>query len=315
MYFAWQDSIPIDGDSVAFPIGTRDTAYVLAQRVRQRMGNEPEMYVIRSRGVSRSGPAYDGSTPAAQRTVAQYAAWQASMSVFAAWTALAGIRSIGGNGTVSGFDSCMVAPPVAGIAIPDSLDPPAAFVQGFSPPPNPVGSQSVLRLGGIGSHNADAAALVLIAWDSIINGSVLGTPDATPTSPGTWPPDVPGTWRVIRVNGSITIDSLQSGRGLIVVRDSLVIRPGFHWEGVILVGRQLIVKGNSPPATVLGAIISGLDVKLIGAPPYFTESDMGATAGDEIRLYYHSCFVEQALERYGRLMPIPNAWVDHWPDN
>ena len=35
---------------------------------------------------------------------------------------------------------------------------------------------------------------------------------------------------------------------LIVVRDSLVITSGFHWEGVILVGRQLIVLGNSPPA-------------------------------------------------------------------
>lgn len=315
MYFAWQDSVPISGDSVAFAVGARDTAYVLTREVRQQVGNDPAFYVIRSRGVSRGSPAYDRTTPAAQRTVAQYASWQASMTVYAAWTALAGLRSIGGNGVVSGFDSCGVAPPVAGIAIPDSLDPPAAFVDGFNAPPNPVGSLPVLQLGGIGSHNAEAAAMVLIAWDSIINGSVLGTPDATPVSPGTWPLDIPGTWRVIRVNGSITVDSLQSGRGLIVVRDSLVMRSGFHWEGVILVGRQLIVKGSSPPATVLGAIISGLDVKLFAGPPYFTESDMGATGSDQIRLYYHSCFVERALERYARLTPIANAWTDHWPDN
>lgn len=314
MFLAAEDSLPADGDSVAFRVGSRDTAYVLARRVRQRVGNDPALYVIRSRGVSRGSPTYDGSTPAAQRTIAQYAAWQSSMSVFAAWTALAGLRSIGGQGIISGFDSCGVAPAVAGVAIPDSLDPPAAFVDGFSAPPNPVGSQAVLRLGGIGSHNADAAALVLIAWDSIINGSVLGTPDATPATPGAWPLDVPGTWRVIKVNGSMTIDSMQSGRGLIVVRDSLVITSGFHWEGVILVGRQLIVLGNSPPATVLGAVISGLDVKLIGGPPYFTESDMGRTASDRIRLYYHSCNVEQALERYSRLMPLANAWTDNWPD-
>lgn len=315
MYFAWEDSVPVSGDSVAFRVGNRDTAWVLARQVRQKVGNDPPLFVIRSRGISRGSVAYDAATPAAQRTLAQYAAWQSSMSVHAAWTALAGLRSIGGQGIVSGFDSCNVAPAVAGIAIPDSLDPPAAFIDGFNAPPNPVGSMPVLRLGGSGSHNAQAAAMVLIAWDSIINGSVLGTPDATPATPGAWPLDVPGVWRVIRVNGSMTIDSMQSGRGLIVVRDSLVIRSGFRWEGVILVGRQLIVKGNSPPATVLGAIISGLDIKLIPGPPYFTESDMGATAGDQIRLYYHSCNVERALERYGRLMPVANAWIDNWPDN
>ena len=146
-YVALLDTQPVPNDSVAIPIGARDTAFVALFQIRPQNGATPGLYVIRSRGVSHGAPRYSANTPPAQRTVAQYATWQGmSMDVDAAWTAISGLRSLGNQGTLDGNDYCATpGPAVAGVAAPDQLvAPPATFGTGFGAPPNPVPSATTL---------------------------------------------------------------------------------------------------------------------------------------------------------------------------
>ena len=102
-YVALRDSEPGATDSVAIPIGPDDTAYVALFRIRAPVGTIKGQYVLRSRGVSHGGR-FSFDTPAAQRTVAQYATWQvASMDLDAAWTSIGGLSKNGHTGTISGI--------------------------------------------------------------------------------------------------------------------------------------------------------------------------------------------------------------------
>lgn len=318
LYVAQLDTAPGIADSKAIPIGQGDTAFIVVSRVRDAAGNRPALYLIVSRGVSLSSRKFDQTTPPSQRTVAQLAELEGGQaSIPAAWTALAGLRSEGNQGFISGFDECAGGTDVAGIAVPDSLHNALwypADQRGFGLPaePEPQGNPPILYLGGIGSYPEDARDFINIAWDSIVNGSLL-YPDLT--SGGPWTAQPP--WSVIRVDGSVSVGPLQSGSGLIVVTDSLELTGGFVWDGLILVGRQLAITGNTPfPARVRGAMVSGLDVKLPSqSPPFFRESNTGTTADDRIDIQYNSCNVRDALARYARLTLIPNAWMDTWPQN
>lgn len=308
-YVALLDSQPVPDDSVAIPIGARDTAFVALFQIRLPNGGTPGLYVIRSRGVSHSAPRYSANTPPAQRTVAQYATWQGmSMDVDAAWTAISGLRSQSNTGTLDGNDNCATpGPAVAGIAVPDQLvAPPAQFTMGFSAPPNPV--PFTQTLGGAGSLPATAHPDVRIDWNAIVNTGVL-QPDYTLTGAAGWPAYSASVWPVIRVDGNVSLTGGQSGHGLIVVTGDLTITTGFTWAGVILVGRRLVVTGQ--PA-VDGAMVSGLDIKLGSS---FAESNSGENAGDAIDLHYNSCNVAAALSRYGHLTLVANAWTDSWPEN
>lgn len=308
-YVALRDEEPVPNDSIAIPIGTRDTAYVALFEVRAQSGPVSGLYVIRSRGVSHSATRFSATTPPAQRTVAQYATWQGmSMDVDAAWTAISGLRSLGNQGILDGNDFCGTpAPAVAGIAVPEQLVvPPASFAGGFSAPPNPV--PFIRTLGGPGSFPATAQADVHIDWNGIVNSSVLH-PDYTLSGVTGWPMFNPVIWPVVRVNGDVTVTGGESGQGLLVVTGDLTLTTGFTWAGVILVGRRLIVVGQ--PA-VDGAMVSGLDIKL-GAS--FAESNSGETGADRITLRYNSCNVTAALARFGHLQLVANAWTDSWPEN
>ena len=308
-YAALMDSQPVPNDSIAIPIGARDTAHVVLLEIRPPNGATPSLYVVRSRGVSHGAPRYSVSTPPAQRTVAQYATWAGvSMDVDAAWTAISGLRSQSNAGTLDGNDYCATpGPAVAGIAVPDQLvAPPALFGSGFSAPPNPV--PSMTTLGGPGSFPATAETDVHIDWNGIVNTGVL-QPDYTLTGVSGWPAYNASVWPVVRVDGTVTLAGGESGHGLIVVTGDLTLTTGFTWAGVILVGRRLIVIGQ--PA-VEGAMVSGLDVKLGQS---FAESNSGENGGDAINLRYNSCDVASALARYGHLTLVANAWTDSWPEN
>lgn len=302
-YVALRDTQPTTDDSVTIPVGPRDTAYVVLYPVRTTTAPTARTYVIRSRGVSHGAPRFSFRTPPAQRTVAQYATWQSvSMSVLSAWTSISGLRSEGGTGILNGADACFVAADVGGIAVPDNV--PLSGLNGFDAPPNP---SSILSLGATPTVAANA---VRIDWNSIINGGVL-QPDYTLTSSTGWPLFDPAKWPVIRVDGDLTVGGGEAGQGLLVVTGNMTMNAGFTWNGVILVGRTLDVVGTAP--VVRGAIVSGLDVKLVGAT--FLESRSGQNASDQINLQYDSCHVAAALARYGHLQLIANAWTDSWPEN
>ncbi len=312
-YVALTDTAPGLFDSVAIRVGTRDTAFVVIYRIQPPIGGRA-LYLLRSRGVSHSARRFDAITPPAQRIVAQYATLETPVDIDAAWTSLSGLRSLGNQGVINGFDECSTpSANVAGVAVPDRLyTPPAQFNEGFGAPPNPTGNPPIMILGGSGSHPDDARSYVHIDWNEIKNGTILN-PDYLPTSPGTWP--VAADWSVIRVNGDISLGAAQSGRGLIVVTDSLELTGGFTWEGLILVGKQLAVTGSTPaPARVRGAMISGLDVKL-STPPYFSESNSGTSGSDRIDVRYNSGHVRRAVARYARLSLLANAWTESWPQS
>jgi hypothetical protein len=302
-YAALRDSQPPAYDSVTIRIGTRDTAYVVLHEIQAPSGPNPGLYVVRSRGVSHAAPRYSVNTPPAQRTVAQYATWQgAVMDVDAAWTSIAGLRSIGNNGSMNGNDECSPAV-VAGVAVPEKIAFPGAL-SGFSAPPWPVGAPGVDTLG---YFPVDVAPEVHIDWDGIVNGGAV-TPNYTLTGTSGWPV-VFTNWPMIRVDGSVTVSGGQSGQGLLIVTGDLLFTTGFSWSGVILVGGRLLVNGTP---VVRGAMVSGLDVKL-GLP--ITESSSGAIGSDDFDLRYNSCFVDQALAPFAHLQLILNAWTDSWPEN
>jgi len=302
-FVALLDTMPVVDDSVAIPMGGRDTAFVAILGVRKSTASR--LYVIRSRGVSHSAPRLSANTPPARRTVAQYAIWEgSSMNVLSAWTSISGLRSEGGNGLLDGSDACGSAPDVAGVAVPVSV--PLSGENGFDAPPSPTGSPPIAYIGG---DPTAAASAVPIDWNSIINGTVL-RPDYALTGTSGWPPFDAAKWPVIRVDGDVTLAGGESGQGLIVVTGDLTIAAPFDWKGAILVGRRLTVTGTAP--VVRGAMVSGLDFKL-GAS--FDESRTGQNASDQIDLRYDSCHVAAALDRYGHLVLIANAWTDSWPEN
>lgn len=302
-YIALLDSMPLVDDSVAIAIGNRDTAFVAILEVWRSPASR--LYVIRSRGVSHGAPRFSARTPPAQRTVAQYAAWQgAGMNVLSAWTSISGLRSEGGTGTLDGNDACGSAPSVAGVAVPTFV--PLTSKNGYDAPPNPTGSVPILYLG---ANPTAAATAVPIDWNAIINGTVLRQ-DFTLTGTGGWPLFDAAKWPVIRVDGNVTLAGGESGQGLIVVNGDATLAPGFSWNGVLLVGRRLTITGTAP--VVRGAIVSGLDFKLGGS---FDESRSGQNASDRIDLRYDSCNIAAALSRYGHLSLVANAWTDSWPEN
>jgi hypothetical protein len=224
------------------------------------------------------------------------------MDVKAAWTAIPGLRSESGIGTMNGDDACGAAPSIAGVAVPVLAQ---SGLAGFSAPPSP--NPPVRWLGPLPANARDS---VRIDWSAIVTGPVL-QPDYTLTSESGWPFFAPLQWPVIRVDGNATLDGGESGQGLIVVTGDLTITPGFTWDGVILVGEVLSVTGTAP--LVRGAMVSGLNVKL-GAS--VSDSRSGLTPSvDQIDLQYDSCKVAAALARYGHLTLIANAWTDSWPEN
>jgi hypothetical protein len=91
---------------------------------------------------------------------------------------------------------------------------------------------------------------------------------------------------------------------VLVVRRDLELAGAFTWDGVILVGGRLVSSGES---RINGAMITGLNAKL--GEPVLT-SDLG---NGEKYIQYNSCFVNNALDRFGTLNVMRNAWVDNWP--
>ena len=246
-------------------------------------------YVVRSHGVS-TVKALTG-TPQAERTVAQFAVWQAtSVKVLAGWTSLSGLRKNGNAGTLTGDDGCGQADTVAGVAVPT--------VPGYSGQTGPVrGKPPILDLG----TPQQAAEATGIDWDAVVNKGAV-QPDIT-IPPGNWPDfSNPNYWPVIKLVGDWTLPG--AGQGTLIVTGSLTINGSNMWNGIILAGGNLTSNGNN---TVEGAVVSGLNVELgQSLPP--------ASVGNGTKVFqYNSCNVTRAMAKMAQLVGYSNAWVDNWP--
>src|SRR5947208_2503678 len=113
------------GFSVAPPAVTESTRIVLTggyadvvlQQLRADATAQRWGYVVRSHGVS-TVQALRG-TPAAERTVAEYAVWQpATINILSSWTSLSGLHKSGGSSMgAGGTDGCGQLTAVAGVAL------------------------------------------------------------------------------------------------------------------------------------------------------------------------------------------------------
>jgi hypothetical protein len=91
---------------------------------------------------------------------------------------------------------------------------------------------------------------------------------------------------------------------MLIVEGNVTISGSTQWKGIILVGGTLTSNGNN---TVLGAVVTGLNVKLgktVGV------SDVG----NGTKTYrYDSCNVANALNNFASFVALRNGMVDNWP--
>lgn len=276
-----------DSARINLPDGYAD---VMMERVRAATSTSPAMFAIRSRGVHTQGGWSDA--PDGVRMVTRLGVWvEGTMDVHSAWTSLGGLRKNGNSGTLSGNDACGVAPPVAGVAVPNS--------PGYSGHTGPVSGSPAIKT--LGPTPAAAGDEVRIDWAGIVDGTAL-TPDVViPTN--SWPSSFTH-WPVIYVNNPGSTFSLPgSGRGTLIVRGNFTMSGNRTWDGIVLVGGEMTSNGNN---TVRGATISGLNVKL---GEYTPESDVGNGTKTYV---YHSCNVRDAMQAHGGIQLLDNTWFDNW---
>jgi hypothetical protein len=153
---------------------------------------------------------------------------------------------------------------------------------------------------------------VNIDWKSIINGNSMPADfvvNSTADFPSAaWFEADTSRWPIIRV----TVDGFSLpnyGRGIIIAEKDFKIVGSNMWDGVILVGGQLISNGNN---TVAGATVSGLNV-LLGADPGGSVLDDGATANGQKIYQYSWCKVARATKALQSYRVLANAWADNLP--
>lgn len=279
-------------------------AIITVHRIREADEVNPALYVVRSRAVNTSALRYDASTGPAVRSVARLATWiSGSMEVQSAWTSITGIHKNGASGTISGEDQCGVAGTVAGVAVPETAvgGGPGYSQNGAGTVPS--GNPDILHLG---DNAAEAAELVTIDWDAIVNGGAHAA-DYVLTSTAGWPSDF-SDWPTIYVNnpgGTVSLGPGASGQGLLIIRGNAVFNGAFSWNGVILVGGTM---GGNGIQTIFGAVVTGLNVKLGETVP------RNSLGNGNKNFRYNSCYVANALAGFGGFNALSNAWVDNWPE-
>ncbi|HEX9894417.1 MAG TPA: hypothetical protein VGA78_10865, partial [Gemmatimonadales bacterium] len=275
---------------------------VSVRRLRDIGSGVPALYVVRATATHTAARRYDARTPAAVRSVAQFALWE-TMRVPGAWTALGGINKSGGSGTLAGADQCGVEPPVSGVAVPITAADGGPGYDQAGGTSVPTGIPPISYPDPTPQEFANNP-LINIDWDGIVNGGAM-TFDYNLTSTTGWPASFT-SWPSIYVNNTaeLSLSPVQSGSGLLVVRRDLKLDGAFSWNGVILVGGKLTSSGTT---SVYGGLITGLNLKLGEA---VQTSDLGN--GTKF-IQYNSCHVNNALDKFGTLNVLRNAWVDNWP--
>ena len=234
----------------AFPGGG---AQVRVEQLRADDGVNGALYMVHSTGVALQGSAL----PPAQHSVVQLA-WLVpyTMSVPAGWTSLSGISKQGGAGEISGNDVGGGIPGnKPGVAVPDG-----GYTQSGGKIDNTIFGDPI-AIDEMGSPDEMRDAIP-IDWDGILNGGEMDF-DVTVTAANasTWSDDVDfETWPVIYVGPDVTdFVPPKSGKGMLVVHNNLIFNGNQSWDGIVLVGGQIVDNGTGQ---VNGAVISGLNAKL-----------------------------------------------------
>jgi hypothetical protein len=291
-------TISFDG---GFAVVTLDTIRIGAT------STDTAVFIVRSRGVSTTGPA--NGRPRATRTVAQFGVRAPTqVQVLSAWTALSGLRKAGVSGSISGYDACGTAV-LPGVAVPDGQ-----YTQNGSGDPI-KGDPPVQEMG----TQLEMADQINIDWESLRHPTAPSlAPEITYCVPGTYGYDAargpcgpfpseatftadPDYWPVIVINGSSALPAI--GRGFLIVTGDLTFGGGDKWDGIIMVGGKITDNGSG---NIAGAVMTGLNI-LLGETV-----DESSKAWGTKDYAYDSCKVASAAAGAGRLFAIPNAWTDTW---
>jgi hypothetical protein len=300
---------------------TNGYATVVAMRVRPRLADGvPALFFIRSTGVDTTVKlGGSGNTVYATRTVGQYASFGTStIKALAAWTSLNGItNNVGffssGLRPATGTDECGLTANVAGFTVPKY----------GSANYRPDAVTSALDLHPLGSPRIDSTRVldslkkyVGIDWDAIQNYNAVPA-DITLTPPSTigWPSSAQfadtSYWPVIRFKGNTSLPS--DGKGILIVDGRLTLSSSYGWEGIVLVGGDIIFSSLSTD-TVRGVLVSGLNKTLPTAtnpaPDYSADNDFIADLASK-HVQYNSCKAARAAERLKVYFAWPNTWLDN----
>lgn len=306
---------PAAGDSVRVHFADAGGyADVVTRRMRPAVlaSGIPALYYVRSRGV-RTRALYPGSGSSISMAGAFATFFAMQMSVQASVTSINGLRKAGGSGYVNGIDEC-TGDTIAAVAVPAS--------PGFTTTGKGSGAMSTLignpQVDTIGSTPTDAATGIPFDWSDIVYRGAIQATITIPNggSPSTYFPSGSG-WdaypTIVVRNGPtrgtpISLGPGQSGRGLLIVFGDLITTGNFSWDGVIIVGSQLTMRGTED---VRGAVATGLNAKL-GLP--VGESDLGIDelAGNT-KLRYNSCNVTSSMTSLGALRAFQNTWANNFP--
>ncbi len=283
------------------------TAAISVRRLRAA-GTLPALYVVRSVATHAGAVRYGPTDPTPQRSVTQFATWQASWTPPSGWTAIGGLSKSGTSGILTGNDACGQAPPVAGVTVP--VDP--GYMQSGGGTSVPTGIPPINYRGANSQQMSD---LIPIDWAGILAQTAI-TPDLVISNVQQWPPASFFTnWPILMVtNGTGDGAEIQldagiknppvNGRGILIVRGNLRFGGQYQWDGIILVGGAIRSSGDQ---TISGAVISGLNTK-IGLPP--PTSDMGS--GNKT-FQYDSCKVQNAMAKLAGFNLVSRTWGDTWP--
>ena len=292
-----------DGTSPdTFTIGS-STVVVSPTLMSNLLGGQP-MYRVRSVATHTAGAGV--STSRAVSALGIYVVFTGTpRTVNAALASGVGVKKNGTAGTISGYDN-------ADASDPQCPEGPGPDVAGVSVPPDGYdqnGTPSVPQ-GNPDIDDSQSGEDLLegtgIDWETISQ-----TPDADYTIPPDDWPDFEALpedeWPVIFMEGDVTVQANQDGRGTLIVTGDLHMQGSFQWDGLLLVGESLFSNGNNQ---IEGAMISGLNI-LLGESA--GESDIGP--GTKI-IQYNSCYVKRASEQIGAnsnntgLALVPGSWSE-----
>lgn len=283
-------SRPSDGDSVRINV-TGGYAWVHVNSLQRPADQDAnETFVLSSTGYVIK--ATQGSTPVAERTVAQMAFWQTGGNITrpAAWVAAEGVDNKRSS-TVE-IEGDYYWPDTVGLRTSD------------------LNRTSNITLSGVPvdydeSGNEYAVALETgIDWERIRSGGL----ECANTSifSGSWN----SSWSQYCIDGDFDYQKYY-GTGLLVVTGDLRMTGRWnyaYWFGVILVGGK--IKFRARNTRIYGMVVSGLNEQ-IPSLPNVDKTKVGENFRN-VRIRYYAPYVDAATNYLTGLVPIENAWMDNW---
>jgi len=247
------------------------------------IGVEPGewLYVVRSRGWT------DLAGTRITREVERVAWFSDAPRPVAALLARGPVDASRAAGEISGFDlgSCG-ATSVPGLATwSGAVTGPGLVVRG-------VPAQVSLPAG------TSLASLTGIRWGDLAAG--LTVPASATVPPDPWPTSGPA-WSQVRLAHPGPLGPAESGRGALVALGDLILADGFGWDGLVLVGGDLLITGA---VSVRGGVLAGLD------PATVSRVDLGA---GNVSILFDSCSAEGAAAAIAPLAAgKPGTWRERW---